>query len=349
MISFHGTCLFKTSHRKYSYANFIGGVLSFRPLDFKQINGYPNNYWGWGLEDDQLGLRMAHHGLRPLRVRLGTFEDLDPVNMKEVLEKGRAQPQQLKQHLPWYNAEMFKHGALELDPDWCTNGLANLKFKQLQEKSDGILHHVKVDLESGFSWNPFGRPKVRLIWPWKVYISSPQWRTRRLQPGSPEESRRSVPRFGEGPISCDTTQMLVTSQRCAGQPEWPWPAIRMWCLEMMEKGWCSRWYLQDLHQFAYRVWDGDQWRPHEAWKRSKDDFCWCFVREDACIQIIRMSQDQVTFKIYQICICPNVLCKRHLFFWTRTHTHTRTTDIQDPVPLEIWWIWILNISWFYQV
>lgn len=95
-------------------------------------------------------------------------------------------------------------------------------------------------------------------------------------------------------------------------------------------------------------WDGDQWRPHEAWKRSKDDFCWCFVREDACIQIIRMSQDQVTFKISQICICPNVLCKRHLFF-LNTHTHTRTTDIQDPVPLEIWWIWILNISWFYQV
>ncbi len=142
-------------HRKYSYDNFIGGVLSFRPKDFKQINGYPNNYWGWGLEDDQLGIRMAHHGLRPLRVRLGTFEDLDPVNMKEVLEMGRAQPERLKQHLPWYNAEMFKHGALELDPDWCVNGLANLKFKQLEEKSDGILHHVKVELESGFSWNPY--------------------------------------------------------------------------------------------------------------------------------------------------------------------------------------------------
>lgn len=43
--------------RKYSYANFIGGVLSFRPGDFRRVNGYPNNYWGWGLEDDQLGLR----------------------------------------------------------------------------------------------------------------------------------------------------------------------------------------------------------------------------------------------------------------------------------------------------
>ena len=22
------------------------------------MNGYPNNYWGWGLEDDQLGLGL---------------------------------------------------------------------------------------------------------------------------------------------------------------------------------------------------------------------------------------------------------------------------------------------------
>lgn len=133
---------------KYSYANFIGGVLSFRPEEFKRINGYPNNYWGWGLEDDQLGLRMAHHGLRTLRLRVGSFEDLDPVNMKEVLECGRTQPDRLKKHLPWYNADMFKHSDLELDPDWSTNGLKNLRFKRLKETTDGILHHVVVELES---------------------------------------------------------------------------------------------------------------------------------------------------------------------------------------------------------
>ena len=88
--------------RKYSYASFIGGVLSLRPDDFERMNGYPNNYWGWGLEDDQLALRMAHHGVRTLRVRAGSFEDLDPVNMKEVLEGGRSQPERQgpRQRLP---------------------------------------------------------------------------------------------------------------------------------------------------------------------------------------------------------------------------------------------------------
>ena len=91
---------------------------------------------------------MAHHGLRPLRVRVGSFEDLDPVNMKEVLESGRTQPERFKKHLPWYNGDMFKHSDLELDPDWSTNGLKNLRFTRLKETTDGILYHVMVELES---------------------------------------------------------------------------------------------------------------------------------------------------------------------------------------------------------
>lgn len=79
---------------------------------------------------------------------MGSFEDLDSVNMKEVLERGRAQPDRLRKHLPWYNAEMFKQSDLELDPDWSTNGLSSVRFKKLEEKNDGILHHVIVELES---------------------------------------------------------------------------------------------------------------------------------------------------------------------------------------------------------
>jgi len=35
----------------------LGGVISFRPNTFFKINGFPNNYWGWGCEDLALGLR----------------------------------------------------------------------------------------------------------------------------------------------------------------------------------------------------------------------------------------------------------------------------------------------------
>lgn len=30
---------------------YFGGVVSFSVTDYKRINGYPNNYWGWGMYD----------------------------------------------------------------------------------------------------------------------------------------------------------------------------------------------------------------------------------------------------------------------------------------------------------
>jgi hypothetical protein len=42
------------------YANnpkYFGGVVSFSPSDYKRINGYPNTFWGWGGEDDELQKR----------------------------------------------------------------------------------------------------------------------------------------------------------------------------------------------------------------------------------------------------------------------------------------------------
>ena len=37
---------------------FLGGVLSINSEDFTKSNGYPNNFWGWGGEDDVLSSRL---------------------------------------------------------------------------------------------------------------------------------------------------------------------------------------------------------------------------------------------------------------------------------------------------
>ena len=42
---------------------YFGGVTIFNVEDFKGINGYSNNYWGWGFEDDDLFHRVTHGGL----------------------------------------------------------------------------------------------------------------------------------------------------------------------------------------------------------------------------------------------------------------------------------------------
>ena len=38
----------------YSDEKTLGGIVKFRGKDFKYINGFPNDFWGWGCEDKEL-------------------------------------------------------------------------------------------------------------------------------------------------------------------------------------------------------------------------------------------------------------------------------------------------------
>lgn len=39
------------------YEGIFGGVSAILSHHFKEVNGYPNRYWGWGGEDDDLSER----------------------------------------------------------------------------------------------------------------------------------------------------------------------------------------------------------------------------------------------------------------------------------------------------
>lgn len=41
-------------NRYNSNDKYFGGIISFSKEQFEEINGYPNNFWGWGGEDDEL-------------------------------------------------------------------------------------------------------------------------------------------------------------------------------------------------------------------------------------------------------------------------------------------------------
>lgn len=62
-------------HPKYHYENFVGGILLVRREQFQQMNGMSNQYWGWGLEDDEFFVRIRDAGLRvtrPENIKTGT-------------------------------------------------------------------------------------------------------------------------------------------------------------------------------------------------------------------------------------------------------------------------------------
>mmetsp|Transcript_92004 Transcript_92004/g.213828 ORF Transcript_92004/g.213828 Transcript_92004/m.213828 type:complete len:333 (-) Transcript_92004:260-1258(-) len=53
--------------RKYDYENFFGGVCAIPMEDFFSVGGFPNEFWGWGREDDVLHGRLrALAGVRVL-------------------------------------------------------------------------------------------------------------------------------------------------------------------------------------------------------------------------------------------------------------------------------------------
>lgn len=46
-----------------TFFDYFGGVTMFTKEDFKTINGFSNDYWGWGFEDDDLLIRCLDAGL----------------------------------------------------------------------------------------------------------------------------------------------------------------------------------------------------------------------------------------------------------------------------------------------
>lgn len=52
---------------KLPYNGYFGGVTLFDKESFKKVNGYSNNYWGWGAEDDDIIFRCLAKEIRPSR------------------------------------------------------------------------------------------------------------------------------------------------------------------------------------------------------------------------------------------------------------------------------------------
>ncbi|KAG8540835.1 hypothetical protein GDO81_030225, partial [Engystomops pustulosus] len=42
---------------KLPYKSYFGGVSALTPEQYMKMNGFPNNYWGWGGEDDDIAVR----------------------------------------------------------------------------------------------------------------------------------------------------------------------------------------------------------------------------------------------------------------------------------------------------
>lgn len=67
---------------KYSHSRFLGGVVSMSIEDMKTTNGFPNQFWGWGGEDDALRERIFKKEIEIFQPEMRTgFRDLAHVHV----------------------------------------------------------------------------------------------------------------------------------------------------------------------------------------------------------------------------------------------------------------------------
>ncbi|KAL6490231.1 hypothetical protein MHYP_G00005760 [Metynnis hypsauchen] len=61
--------------QRLPYAGYFGGVSGLSKKQFLKINGFPNEYWGWGGEDDDIYNRITLNGMKVSRpdVRIGRY------------------------------------------------------------------------------------------------------------------------------------------------------------------------------------------------------------------------------------------------------------------------------------
>ncbi|NWJ11901.1 B4GT3 galactosyltransferase, partial [Crypturellus undulatus] len=58
------------------YPQYFGGVSALTPDQYMKINGFPNEYWGWGGEDDDIATRVRLAGMKIARppVSIGHYK-----------------------------------------------------------------------------------------------------------------------------------------------------------------------------------------------------------------------------------------------------------------------------------
>ena len=121
--------------------SFLGGAISVNEEDFIKSNGYPNNFWGWGGEDDALYHRFTTNKVKIDRPTEPVI-DLEEYTLEEKLYLLREK--KLK--------EMRKIEKVKEDKEtWKENGISNVKdlykevSKEKYEKLDNV-HHIKVHI-----------------------------------------------------------------------------------------------------------------------------------------------------------------------------------------------------------
>ncbi|XP_059019984.1 beta-1,4-galactosyltransferase 4 isoform X1 [Mustela nigripes] len=116
------------------YSGYFGGVTALSREQFFKVNGFSNNYWGWGGEDDDLRLRVELHKMKIIR-------PMPEVGKYTMIFHTRDRGNEV-------NIERMKllH---QVSRVWRTDGLTSCIYKLLSVDYNPLYTNITVDFWSG--------------------------------------------------------------------------------------------------------------------------------------------------------------------------------------------------------
>jgi N-terminal region of glycosyl transferase group 7/N-terminal domain of galactosyltransferase len=122
------THLVGSRHGPRREPRYFGGAISVKCDQFIAANGYSNEYWGWGKEDDDFLFRLWFCGRICFSDERGTFEDLPNPADQQLAIKPLRKPQTLR-------ANRKRRSDLTRGlTDFRRDGLNSLPYRQTQPK-----------------------------------------------------------------------------------------------------------------------------------------------------------------------------------------------------------------------
>lgn len=119
------------SSTKYEYSKYLGGINIYNSNDYEKINGFPNDFWGWGGEDDAIYDRLAINNIKVIRPIHGKIKELPHENLKEN-----------KEHV---NLKKWENRIANIK-NWNKNGISNLKYKITKTKKVSMVNIINVNI-----------------------------------------------------------------------------------------------------------------------------------------------------------------------------------------------------------
>ncbi|KAM5281840.1 beta-1,4-galactosyltransferase 4 [Ctenodactylus gundi] len=116
------------------YRGYFGGVTALSREQFFKVNGFSNNYWGWGGEDDDLRLRVELH-------RMKIYRPKPEVGKYTMIFHTRDRGNEV-------NGERMKllH---QVSRVWRTDGLSTCSYKLLSVEYNPLYINITVDFWAG--------------------------------------------------------------------------------------------------------------------------------------------------------------------------------------------------------